>query len=63
MREHVIPAYMGLIKQLDDNLGRLFQWMDKSNLSENTIIIFSSDHGDYLGDHWMEIRIFIMKWQ
>ena len=44
---------MGLIKQLDDNLGRLFQWMDKSNLSENTIIIFSSDHGDYLGDHWM----------
>ena len=53
VREHVIPAYMGLIKQLDDNLGRLFQWMDKSNLSENTIIIFSSDHGDYLGDHWM----------
>jgi arylsulfatase A-like enzyme len=44
---------MGLIKQLDDNLGRLFQWMDKSNLSKNTVIIFSSDHGDYLGDHWM----------
>jgi arylsulfatase A-like enzyme len=53
VRDHVIPAYMGLIKQLDDNLGRLFQWMDKSNLSENTVIIFSSDHGDYLGDHWM----------
>ena len=53
VRDHVIPAYMGLIKQLDDNLGRLFQWMDKSNLSKNTVIIFSSDHGDYLGDHWM----------
>ncbi|WP_281955683.1 sulfatase-like hydrolase/transferase [Pseudophaeobacter arcticus] len=53
VREHVIPAYMGLIKQLDDNLGRLFAWMDKAGLSENTIIAFTSDHGDYMGDHWM----------
>ncbi len=53
VREHVIPAYMGLIKQLDDNLGRLFGWMDQEGLSENTIIAITSDHGDYLGDHWM----------
>ncbi|MFZ5965361.1 sulfatase-like hydrolase/transferase [Thalassococcus sp. BH17M4-6] len=53
VREHVIPAYMGLIKQLDDNLGRLFAWMDESGLSRNTIIAFTSDHGDYMGDHWM----------
>lgn len=53
VRKHVIPAYMGLIKQLDDNLGRLFEWMDRKGLSENTIIAFTSDHGDYLGDHWM----------
>ncbi len=53
VREHVIPAYMGLIKQLDDNLGRLFAWMDDRGLSENTIIAFTSDHGDYMGDHWM----------
>ena len=53
VREHVIPAYMGLIKQLDDNLGRLFKWMDDEGLSENTIIAFTSDHGDYMGDHWM----------
>ncbi|MEP1354773.1 MAG: sulfatase-like hydrolase/transferase [Tateyamaria sp.] len=53
VREHVIPAYMGLIKQLDDNLGRLFKWMDDKGLSENTIIAFTSDHGDYLGDHWL----------
>lgn len=53
VREHVIPAYMGLIKQLDDNLGRLFAWMDGNGLSENTIIAFTSDHGDYMGDHWM----------
>ena len=53
LREHIIPAYMGLIKQLDDNLGRLFAWMDAEGFSENTIIAFTSDHGDYLGDHWM----------
>jgi len=53
VRTHVIPAYMGLIKQLDDNLGRLFAWMDDKGLSDNTIIAFCSDHGDYMGDHWM----------
>ncbi|MFL4472163.1 sulfatase-like hydrolase/transferase [Tateyamaria armeniaca] len=53
VREHVIPAYMGLIKQLDDNLGRLFKWMDDKGLSDNTIIAFTSDHGDYMGDHWL----------
>ena len=53
VREHVIPAYMGLIKQLDDNLGRLFKWMDDNGLSDNTIVAFTSDHGDYMGDHWM----------
>jgi len=53
VRNHVIPAYMGLIKQLDDNLGRLFAWMDEKNLTDNTIIAVTSDHGDYLGDHWL----------
>mgnify|MGYP002628231526 CR=1 FL=1 len=53
VRTHVIPAYMGLIKQLDDNLGRLFRWMDDKGLTDNTIIAFTSDHGDYMGDHWM----------
>ena len=53
VREHVIPAYMGLIKQLDDNLGRLFAWMEAEGFAKDTIIAFTSDHGDYMGDHWM----------
>lgn len=53
VREAVIPAYMGLITQLDDNLGRLFRWMDDCELTQNTIVAFTSDHGDYMGDHWM----------
>jgi len=53
VRERVIPAYMGLIKQLDDQLGKLFAYMEKRGLFENTMIVMSSDHGDHLGDHWM----------
>ena len=52
-RDEVIPVYMGLIKQIDDQLGRLFAFMRERGLFENTLIVFTSDHGDYLGDHWM----------
>ena len=52
-RERVIPAYMGLVKQIDDQLGRLFAWMEARGLMENTMIVFTSDHGDNLGDHWL----------
>ena len=53
VRMRVVPAYMGLVAQLDDHLGRLFAWMDERGLTESTIVVFCSDHGDYLGDHWM----------
>ncbi|MDH3580689.1 MAG: sulfatase-like hydrolase/transferase [Hyphomicrobiales bacterium] len=53
VREHIIPAYMGLIKQIDDQLGRLWAFLEERGLFENTMIVFTSDHGDYLGDHWL----------
>ena len=53
VQETVIPTYMGLIKQIDDHLGRLFAYMDENGLMENTLIVFTSDHGDYLGDHYL----------
>ncbi len=53
VREEVIPVYMGLIKQIDDQLGLLFRFMGERGLLDNTLIVFTSDHGDYLGDHWM----------
>lgn len=52
VRETVIPAYMGLISQIDDQLGILFDFMEKRGLLDETMIVFTSDHGDYLGDHW-----------
>jgi arylsulfatase A-like enzyme len=47
------PAYQGLIAQLDDHLGRLFDFMDRQGLSRDTLVIFCADHGDFLGDHWL----------
>ncbi|WP_420861243.1 alkaline phosphatase family protein [Algirhabdus cladophorae] len=52
-REATIPAYMGLIKQIDDQLGILFKFMEERGQLDNTMIVFTSDHGDYFGDHWM----------
>lgn len=52
-RQHVVPAYMGLVKQLDDQLGCLWEFMGRRELWKSTLVVFCSDHGDYLGDHWL----------
>ncbi|MGE0315405.1 MAG: sulfatase-like hydrolase/transferase [Lautropia sp.] len=48
---HVRPTYMGLVKQVDDHLQRVIDFLDSSGRSRDTLIIFTSDHGDHLGDH------------
>ncbi len=53
VRDAVMPGYMGLIKQIDDQMGVLFSFLQERGLMESTMIVFTSDHGDYLGDHWM----------
>jgi arylsulfatase A-like enzyme len=50
---HVRPAYMGLIRQVDDWLGRLFDHLKKLGRFDDTLIFFTADHGDFLGDHWL----------
>ncbi|MEQ9692731.1 sulfatase-like hydrolase/transferase [Shimia sp. SDUM112013] len=58
VREAVIPAYMGLIKQADDQMGMLFKWLEDTGKMEDTMIVLTSDHGDFLGDHWMGEKTF-----
>ncbi len=53
VRRKVIPAYMGLVKQADDQMGRLFAYLEESGRMQDTMIVLTSDHGDYLGDHWL----------
>ena len=49
----VRPAYQGLIAQLDHHLGRVWAAMERLGRWQDTLVIFCSDHGDYLGDHWL----------
>jgi len=53
VRDCVVPAYMGLIKELDDQMGRLLAYLEDTDRMEDTMIVFTSDHGDNLGDHWL----------
>ncbi len=53
VRQKVIPAYMGLIKQCDHQLGRLLDHLEDKGRLQDTMIVLTSDHGDYLGDHWL----------
>jgi len=46
-------SYFGLMTEVDHNLGRLFEYLKSSNQWENTLIIFTSDHGEQIGDHWL----------
>lgn len=45
--------YYGLMQELDDNLGRLFDYLKQSGQWQHTLIIFTSDHGEQLGDQWL----------
>ncbi|MDN2566330.1 alkaline phosphatase family protein [Aquibium sp. A9E412] len=53
VRAKVVPAYMGLVKQCDDQLGRLLAFLEAEGRLDDTMIVITSDHGDYLGDHWL----------
>lgn len=46
-------TYYGMITLVDYQLGRLFDFMKEQNLMDNTVILFTSDHGEYMGDHWL----------
>jgi arylsulfatase A-like enzyme len=51
--EEAAASYYGLMTEVDDNLGRMFEFLIKAGAWNETLIIFTSDHGEQLGDHWM----------
>ncbi len=49
--------YLGCIKGVDDNVGRILKYLDDTGLASNTIVIYSSDQGFFLGEHgWFDKR-------
>ncbi|MGW9684646.1 sulfatase family protein [Flagellimonas sp. 2504JD1-5] len=55
--QRYMQDYLACISSVDDNVGRLLDYMDESNLSENTMVVYTSDQGFYLGEHgWFDKR-------
>ena len=49
--QQVKAIYYGMISLVDENVGRILAALKETGLDENTVVVFVSDHGDYLGDH------------
>ena len=46
-------VYFGMISEVDTQMGRMFAGLKEAGEWENTLIVFTSDHGEMMGDHWM----------
>ena len=53
---HMMANYFGMISLLDDQVGRLLAALEKGGLAGDTLIVFTSDHGDMLGDHGLYLK-------
>lgn len=49
--KQVLAHYYSLITLIDDQIGRIIEYLDETGELENTIILFASDHGDFAGEH------------
>jgi arylsulfatase A-like enzyme len=58
--KYMISGYFALVKEIDDWVGKILDKLDELGLAENTIVIFTSDHGEMLGSHGMrEKNVFL----
>lgn len=55
--QRYIKDYLRVVASIDDNVGRLLDYLDEEGLTEDTIVIYTSDQGFFLGDHgWYDKR-------
>ena len=59
LEEHrlgVVSVYQAMTRFVDDGIGRIVDKLDELGLRENTIIVFTADHGDFIGEHGMAVK-------
>ena len=59
--QRYMQDYLACIQSVDDNIGRLLDWLDANGLRENTIVIYTSDQGFFLGDMGMYDKRFMYE--
>ena len=52
----LVGIYHGMVRFIDDALGQIMRALDELGLRENTIVVFCSDHGDFMGEHGMQCK-------
>jgi arylsulfatase A-like enzyme len=56
-----IKSYLRCVASIDDNVGRVLDYLDKSGLAENTIVVYTSDQGFFLGEHGLFDKRFMYE--
>jgi arylsulfatase A-like enzyme len=59
--QRYMQDYLATIQSVDDNVGRLLDFLDRSGLTRNTMVIYTSDQGFFLGDHGMYDKRFMYE--
>ena len=57
--QRYMQDYLACVQSVDDNVGRLLDWLDQNGLRENTLVIYTSDQGFFLGDHGLYDKRFM----
>lgn len=52
----ILAAYYGMVHHLDHNIGRVLAALEARGLADDTLVIFSADHGDFLGEHQLMLK-------
>ena len=53
--------YLACVQSVDDNVGRMLDWLDANGLRENTVVIYTSDQGFFLGEHGLYDKRFMYE--
>jgi arylsulfatase A-like enzyme len=59
--QRYMQDYLACVQSVDDNVGRLLDWLDNSGLAETTVVIYTSDQGFFLGDHGLYDKRFMYE--
>ena len=52
----LMAVYYGMVRFIDDGLGKILDTLEALDLRKNTIVVFCSDHGDFMGEHQMQCK-------
>jgi arylsulfatase A-like enzyme len=59
--QRYLQDYLAVVQSIDDNVGRLLDWLDQNGLATNTVVIYTSDQGFFLGEHGLYDKRFMYE--